>query len=51
MPFLVRKGSDETYRLVGPCYVKGISNGERAASARRGNRGRGYTPLLSKLGR
>ncbi|KAK0634161.1 heterokaryon incompatibility protein-domain-containing protein [Immersiella caudata] len=37
MPFVVRKHpSGGRYELVGPCYVQGISDGELAAAARRG---------------
>jgi hypothetical protein len=35
MPFIVRK-SDRGFVLVGPCYAEGLSNGEPAAMARRG---------------
>jgi hypothetical protein len=35
MPFIVRQGRGG-FVLVGPCYVEGLSNGEPAAMARRG---------------
>jgi hypothetical protein len=35
MPFVVRN-TGERFVVVGPCYVEGLSNGEPAAVARRG---------------